>query len=155
MVKKIEISYDLDYGIFTIKTTDLGLSKTKVGQLERKIKREIDNFLKGWKTITEIVNLKWFEQEINEKEEYIEEIEKEIQKIKSDKVDYIVEHCQYKNIKDNQCKYFRETLDIDECYECATHLSIYQIDDKYSLIWAIRYENCFKFRIKFKIHLML
>jgi len=43
--RKIKIFYELDYGIFTIKTNNLGLSKTKFNQLEGKIKREIDKFL--------------------------------------------------------------------------------------------------------------
>ena len=45
MAKKIEIFYDLDYGIYTFKTEGLILSKTKLTQLEKKIKREIDKFL--------------------------------------------------------------------------------------------------------------
>ncbi len=45
MSKKIEIFYDVDYGIFTIKATDLGLTKTKLRQLENRIKREINRFL--------------------------------------------------------------------------------------------------------------
>jgi hypothetical protein len=44
--KRIEIFYDLNYGIFTIKTSNLDISKTKLNQLEKKIKREIDSFLK-------------------------------------------------------------------------------------------------------------
>lgn len=46
MVKKIEIFYDLDYGLFTLKTAELSLSHTKLNRLHNKIKREIDKFLK-------------------------------------------------------------------------------------------------------------
>lgn len=45
MSKKIEIFYDIDYGIFITKATDLGLTKTKLRQLENRIKREINRFL--------------------------------------------------------------------------------------------------------------
>jgi len=43
---KIEILYDIDYGIFAVKTKGLNLSKTKHNKLQNKIKREIDYCLK-------------------------------------------------------------------------------------------------------------
>lgn len=43
--RTIKIFYELNYGLFTIRTNNMGFSKTKINQLEKKIKREIDNFL--------------------------------------------------------------------------------------------------------------
>ena len=42
---KIELFYDVSYGIFTLRVKDLGLSKTKFNQLKRKLKGTIDDFL--------------------------------------------------------------------------------------------------------------
>jgi len=47
MAKIIEFYYDKDYGITTIKTLGLGYSKKKTEQLERHIKKAIDNFLEN------------------------------------------------------------------------------------------------------------
>ena len=41
MTKKIEIFYDVDFGIFTMKSTGFNLSKTKIYKIERKIRSAI------------------------------------------------------------------------------------------------------------------
>ncbi len=46
MGKKIEITYDIDYGIFALKTEGLFTSKTKCDKFERKLKKQIDDLLK-------------------------------------------------------------------------------------------------------------
>jgi hypothetical protein len=43
--RTINIFYELNYGIFTIKTNNLGFPRTKINQLEVKLKNEIDKFL--------------------------------------------------------------------------------------------------------------
>jgi len=46
MSKIIEITYDLDYGIFTLKTKGFYLSKTKLKKFQSKLKKEIDSIIK-------------------------------------------------------------------------------------------------------------
>lgn len=46
MGKTIKTDYDLDYGLLTMKTTGLNISKTNTDKLFNKIKKTIDTFLK-------------------------------------------------------------------------------------------------------------
>jgi len=46
MSKIIEITYDLDYGIFTVKMKGFFLSKTKLKKFQNKLKKAIDLIIK-------------------------------------------------------------------------------------------------------------
>ena len=47
MTRKIDIFYDVDYGIFTMKSTGFNLSKKNMYKLERKIKKAIIEVLES------------------------------------------------------------------------------------------------------------
>lgn len=71
------------------------------------------------------MGLQYFEQEIKEREEQIRGLEKEIEELFEQKANYIWEHCQYKNIKENKCDHFGDPLDIyGDCIDCSRHLDV-------------------------------
>lgn len=72
-----------------------------------------------------MIDLDFYEQEIEEKEKKIKELEKEIESLEEDKAEYIQENCNYK--EDKKCNYFDNEWDEGNCNDCASHLSIGQI----------------------------